>query len=333
MKRIFLYALSIILLFSCSVQNLVYKEVGNLLSGAGESTVFTGESDPVLVGESLPLMLKVYEAVLEKNPENTGLLVSTGSLFIMYANAFVQDNAEKLPDEEYKLYYSELDRAKSHFIRGRDYLLKALETKYNGFGANLEAGNFTILSQTIKKEDAGALYWASAGWLSAISIDVFDTAMTIEVPYAAALAVMALYADETYGRGSIHELFVQVYPSIPDYLMFSMKEGSDSWPADYINDYYLKNGIDSSDWLAKTDFHMKKSVELSGNSHAGVYVSYAAGVAVKLNDPGMYLSYLNKALEIDIDEFPETRLANTIAQARADRLIAGIGDIFILDYE
>lgn len=333
MKRITLYIVFLLLTFSCSLQKLVYNEVGNLLSGAGESTVFTGESDPVLIGESLPLMLKVYEAVLEKNPENTDLLVSTGSLFIMYANAFVQHNAGKLPEEQFHLYYSELERAKSHYIRGRNYILNALDIKYPGFTDSLYSGNYSGLVEKLEKEDAMALYWAAAGWFSAISIDIFDTAMTIEIPHVTALALMALHADETYGKGVVHELFVQVYPSIADYMMYSVKEGADPWPINFSQNYYQNNGIDSSDWLAKTDFHFSRSVELSGNSHAGVYIAYASGAGIKLNNPDLYLKYLNKALEINPDDFPESRLANTIAQDKAGRLIDGIGDIFILDYE
>ena len=90
----------LLLLASCSINKMAMRSVSDALTGSGSADVFTGDSDPELVGDALPFAIKMYEALLAQNPDHQGLLLTTGSLFVMYANAFVQGPAEMMDSVE-----------------------------------------------------------------------------------------------------------------------------------------------------------------------------------------------------------------------------------------
>jgi hypothetical protein len=92
------FPLIILPLFAaCSINKLAINAVSDALTGEGSGEVFTGDSDPQLVGDAIPFAIKMYESLLAGNPNHQGLILTTGSLFVMYANAFVQGPAEHLP--------------------------------------------------------------------------------------------------------------------------------------------------------------------------------------------------------------------------------------------
>ena len=113
--------------FSCSIKKMAMKQVANALTAPGGSTVFTGDNDPEFVGDALPFAIKMYESLLASIPQHQGLQLRTGSLYVMYANAFLHTPAEMLVDEEYEKQEFLLKRAKNLYLRGRDILLEALD--------------------------------------------------------------------------------------------------------------------------------------------------------------------------------------------------------------
>ncbi|MCL2601015.1 MAG: TRAP transporter TatT component family protein, partial [Treponema sp.] len=121
-------------LTACSINTLV----ANALTGDGASTVFTGDDDPELVGAALPFAIKMYEALLYTTPRHQGLMLTTGSLFVMYANAFVHGPADRLPFYEWEAREQGLERAKRLYLRGHRILLEALEQRHRGFSAAAE---------------------------------------------------------------------------------------------------------------------------------------------------------------------------------------------------
>jgi predicted anti-sigma-YlaC factor YlaD len=112
---------------------MAMKSVSDALTKDGSSFVFTSDPDYLLVGDALPFTIKMYESLLGTNPEHQGLLRTTGSLFIMYANAFVQKPAEQMPRENIDERQIELERAKKMYLRGLELLYRSLDLKYSGF--------------------------------------------------------------------------------------------------------------------------------------------------------------------------------------------------------
>jgi predicted anti-sigma-YlaC factor YlaD len=291
----YLFSLCSLLSLSCSVNTLV----ANALTGEGGSTVFTGDPDPELVGDALPFAIKMYEALLDSTPNHQGLMFMTGSLFVMYANAFVQGPAEMLPLEEWQTKDEELVRAKRLYLRGSDILYDALEAKFRGFKrAAAQEGNAPGSLQPFlkkcKKKDAGVLYWAAAGGMAAYSIDILDFDLNARIPEWTAMVQRAYELDPDFGGAALDEFFILFYAALPDLL------GGDKERAEY---------------------HYRRALEKTGGNSAGAHISYAQMLCIPAQDYETFKNCLEKALAIDPDADPSTRLVTVINQRKARWLL------------
>jgi predicted anti-sigma-YlaC factor YlaD len=270
------------------------KALANALTGTGASTVFTGDSDPRLVGDALPFAIKMYEALLDQQPDHQGLILTTGSLFVMYANAFVQGPAEMLPRTEYRERREERDRAKLLYLRGVEILRSGLDKKYPGFNEAGVEGKLDALLDRTKKEDVPLLYWTVAGSLLAYSLDPFNLELGMRIPELHAMIQKAYELDPYFNDGAIDDFFVLFYASLPESL-----------------------GGDKS----RVDAHFRLAVEKSGGLSAGPYVSYAQTVSAPAQDYETFKKYLETALAIDPNEKPSNKLVNIVSQRKAQYLL------------
>lgn len=311
MKKVFLFYLFfmltlLIITSNCSINKLAMNKVADILSSPGGSTVFTGDNDPELVGDALPFAIKLYESLLEAVPVHRGLQLRTGSIYVMYANAFLQTPADMLTEDEYEKQELLLQRAKNLYLRGRDILLNALEREYPGFLKNLNDQKYEMAFRSIKKEDTPFLYWAAAGWLGAFAIDPFDMKLGITLPRAAAMMEQVLKMDEYFGDGAIHDFFTLYYGSMPDYM------GGD---------------------FKKARYHFKKAIKMSEGKLTSPYLSLATSVCIKEQNIEEFKSLLTKLLEIDPDSDMENRLQNTLNIRKARWYLEHIDDFFLIENE
>ncbi|HPW18733.1 MAG TPA: TRAP transporter TatT component family protein, partial [Candidatus Aminicenantes bacterium] len=115
---------------ACSLRRLAIDKVAGMLSGSsGGGDAFTSDNDPDLVGDALPFAIKLYETLLAAAPAHEALRLRTGSLYIMYANAFVEAPAEMKTRAELATKESLLARAKNLYLRGRDILFVSIEKR------------------------------------------------------------------------------------------------------------------------------------------------------------------------------------------------------------
>jgi predicted anti-sigma-YlaC factor YlaD len=273
----------------CSINTLV----ADALTGGGTSTVFTGDSDPQLVGGALPFAIKMYEALLDSAPKHQGLRLTTGSLFVMYANAFVQGPAEMLPVEEWHLRENELKRAKLLYLRGQEILYGALDLKYAGF-SKAGADRIVPLLNKCKKEDAGLLYWAVAGGLAAYSLDVFDFELGARIPEWSLMIDRAYELDPDYNGAALDEFLLLFYASLPE-MMGGDKE--------------------------RAKEHFRLAQEKTGGNSTGAYISYAQSICVPDQDYDAYKNNLEKTLAVNPDADASSRLVNIINQRKARWLL------------
>jgi predicted anti-sigma-YlaC factor YlaD len=285
----------LVFLFSCSINKMAINAVSDALGGSGSADVFTGDSDPQLVGDASPFAIKMYETLLSQNPDHQGLLLTTGSLFVMYANAFVQGPAETLPPSRFEEQDAAKDRAKKLYLRGIAILYSALDKKYPGFSAASAQDNTLapLLAKT-KKDDVPLLYWTVAGGLAAYSLDIFDFDLGAKIPELSAMIARAYELDPDFNKGAIDDFYVLFYASLPEIL------GGD------------KN---------KAEAHFKLALEKTEGNAAGPYVSYAQAVCVPVQDYDSFKANLEKALEVDVDADPSNRLVNIMAQRKARFLL------------
>lgn len=287
---------------SCSIKKFAIKKVADALTGPGGNRVFTGDNDPELVGDALPFTIKMYESLLDFIPGHRGLQLRTGSLYIMYANAFLDTPASMLTDEEYKKQEFLMQRAKNLYLRGRNILLNALEKKHPGFRKNLDQRKFEQALSSMKKDDVELLYWAGAGWMGAYAIDPFDMDLGLTLPGAAALMERVLKLDKKFGEGAIHNFYILYYGSLPEYM------GGDS---------------------KKARKHFEKAIEVSGINVTSPHISLATTVSIKDQKVKEFKQLLNKVLEIDLDADPDNRLLHTLNQRKARWLLEHVEDYFL----
>jgi len=123
---VILTGIALLLLSSCSINRMATRMAADALASPGGSSVFASEEDPQLVADALPFVLKLYETLLQSDPENRDLLEAAAEGFVSYANAFVHTPASMLGYDELDRQKQMLSRARSLYIRGRDYALRSL---------------------------------------------------------------------------------------------------------------------------------------------------------------------------------------------------------------
>lgn len=270
--------------------------------------VLTGEEDAVLMGDFFPTVLKLYEIIAAQNPRHQGLSVMTGSLYVMYANAFVQAPAERLDASQYDLQAEEQKRAKLHYLRGASYALRALELRYSGLSAALDEGNLEDTLQFVerfKKSDVPAAYWAGAGRLGAFSADPLDMERLKTLPCTAALLERAAVLDPDYNEGAIWDILTAFYALAP---------------AEFGGN------------IERAEFTSAESFRASKGKSPSPYITYATSFCVPNQDAEGFKENLKKALAFDIESDPANRLALVIAQKKAAWLLAH-GDDFFIEWE
>jgi predicted anti-sigma-YlaC factor YlaD len=278
----------------CSINKLAMNAVADALTGSGSSDVFTGDDDIRLVGDAIPFAIKMYESLLSANPNHQGLIRTTGSLCVMYANACVQEPADLLPRSRYAERQEALARAKKLYIRGADLLYAGLGKKYPGFEGAYRTGALPATLAKMKKDDVPSLYWTAAGYLAAFALNPFDMELGLRIPELKALIDRAYELDPDFNSGALDDFYVLFYASIPESM-----------------------GGDKS----KVETHYRRSLEKSKYLVAGPYISYAQAVCVPAQDYQTFKENLEKALAIDPDAETSNRLVNIINQRKARYLL------------
>jgi hypothetical protein len=133
----------------------------------------------------------------------------------------------------------------------------------------------------------------AASWGSAIALGVDRPDLVIDMPTVRALADRAIALDETWSRGTLHEMFVSL-DSLPPALGGNPEQAR---------------------------MHFTKAVELQKGLSPGPYVALALGVVVPAQDRPEYEKLLNEALAIDPAKDPSNRLVTLVQQRRARALL------------
>jgi predicted anti-sigma-YlaC factor YlaD len=304
MNRIGLFLAAVLILFSsCSINRMATKAVANALTGEGSGDVFTGDTDPELIGNALPFAIKMYEALLSQQPDHPGLILTTGSLFVMYANAFIQGPAEMLPVEAYQEREDQLNRARKLYLRGVEILAHGLEKKYPGWDAAYAKGVQPAYLAKLKKADVPLVYWHAAGFLSAYALNPFDLDLGVRLPELTAAIARAYELDPDFNRGALDEFYILFYSSMP--------EGMGGDPS-------------------KVEAHYQLALEKTQGLSPGPFVSYAQSVCIPAQDYDTFKRCLESALAVDIEKDPPNRLVNILSQRKARRLLQTAPEYFAL---
>ncbi len=287
---------------ACSVEKMALKKVAGMLSGPSSADVFSTDNDPDFVADALPFAIKLYETLLGSLPGHAGLRLRTGSLYIMYANAFVQTPADMTPRSSLEAKDYLLARAKNLYLRGRDILFVALEKKNPRIRGQLKERRYAEAMAPFGQEDAGLLYWTAVGWVAAFSVDPFDMTLGQTVPQTRAMIEKVAALEPGFGNGSLDAFYVSYYGSLPEYL------GGDA---------------------AKAREHFAKAQARAGKSDTSSLLALATTVSVKEQNAAEFRALLGRVLAFDPDSHPPTRLVNILNRRKARWLLDHIDDFFI----
>ncbi|MDR2150439.1 MAG: TRAP transporter TatT component family protein [Spirochaetaceae bacterium] len=293
MKNLCLTFAVLTVLCSCSINKMAINALSDALTGDTNATTFTGDADPDLVGDALPFAIKLYETLLAQNPNHQGLILTTGSLFIMYANAFVQGPAQLLAPAQQEEQQQAYNRAKQLYLRGTVLLYAGLDKKYPGF-SQARAENLGEILVKTKKEDVALLYWTAAGTLSAYSFNVMDPEFMLRLSDCLKMVDRAYALDPDFNKGAIDELYILLYASLPE-----------------------TNGGDKK----RAQEHFERAIQKSHGLLAGPYITYAQSLCIPAQDYDTFKLYLEKALALDPQTDEANRLINTINQRKAQYLL------------
>lgn len=323
LRLFFFLALPVFLLTSCAGAG--YRLLASALTGAGSSDLFTGDDDPRLIADALPLVLKIHEMLSRNLPRDAKIAEATGRLFVTYAHAFVVAKAEELPEDRPEEKEKQLRRAKKLYRRGTEYLLKSFEIKYPGFKEKLFGSEQDQLLRQFQKKDVSGLYWLAAGWLAQLSTDSLDTNLLLNLYIPAALLYRALELDEKYEEGAPDTLLVTLSTSLPAGILFRVEEKFPSLRS-YITRLYGDKKLSPAE---KAKYHFKRALALSSRERPGLYTAYARSIAVYEGDRKSFREMLRKALSLDPAVPKEKTLENTIEQEQAEQLLRRESDYFL----
>ena len=284
----------------CSIKKLAVNKLGNMLASSGSN--FESDEDPELVAAAIPFGLKLYEGLLAESPKHTGLLLAAASGFTEYAYAFVDLKAEEAKEESVDRAEALRERARKLYLRANRYGMRGLEARYPGFGAALDNDAVSALKR-VRKADVPLLYWTAASLGLAVSSSKGSPEMIGQLPLVEMIVNRVAELDETFDNGAVPEFLITLEAA--------------------------RSGVKLEDQEKAMRQHFDRAMEISKGKRAGTYVSFAENASVPAQNAAEFKSLLEKALAVDVDADPSTRLANVIAQRRARWLLAHQSELFL----
>jgi predicted anti-sigma-YlaC factor YlaD len=278
---------------------MAVNKLGDALAAGG--TTFASDDDPELVKAAVPFSLKLMESLLAESPRHEGLLFATASGFTQYGYAFVQEDADELEGADFAAAEQMRARARRLYLRARNYGLRGLEARHNGFEKALRSAPKAGAAGATTK-DVPLLYWTAVSWAAAISLSKDNPDLIAEQPCVEAMIDRALELNESYDHGAIHAFLITYEMSRP-------------------------GGV--GDAATRSRQHFERAVALSGGQQAGPMVSLAEAVCVQKQDAKEFETLLKRALAVNPDAKPEWRLANLVVQRRAKWLLTRTEDLFL----
>jgi predicted anti-sigma-YlaC factor YlaD len=286
----------------CSVKTTTVNLVAGALSKESSSSVFSGDDDPELVGDALPFAIKLYESLVAGSPDNRPLLLATGKSLCMYAYAFIQVPAEQLTYSDLETKNEMLQRAKKLYLRGRDYILKAISLRHPHFAENIDKNDFASAFKGVTARDTSYLYWAGMAWMAAFTADKGDVALLVDIPKAVALISKTMEFNDGYSEGAAHEFFISYYGAMP-----AAMGGNEE----------------------KAREHFAKAVAYSQGYKSSPYLALATSVCVKNQKLAEFKALLETALKVDVNKRPGNRLLNILNIQKAHWLLEHADNFFL----
>jgi predicted anti-sigma-YlaC factor YlaD len=281
---------------ACSMKQRAMRTLADAIASSNASSM-ASDDDPELIRDAAPFSLKLIEMLLDKQPKHAGLLLAAARGFTQYSYAFVQFEADRIEQRNPAAAGELRRRAEKLFLRARDYGLRGLAVRHPDFAERLKSDPARAARQ-LTAADVPFMYWTAAAWAGAASNDLL---LLPQIPEFEALVLRALELNETYGEGALHTFMIG---------------------------YEMTSPTRTGDKALRAKRHFERAIELSGGRRAAPYVAYAERVLTAEKDRAAFEDMLKKALAVDVDAEPESRLENVVFQRRARWLLGRVDQLF-----
>ena len=191
--------------------------------------------------------------------------------------------------------------ARTLYARARDYALRALEQ--NGF-KNPVTGSFDDFETRLPdlgKKDVPYMFWAASCWGSWISLNQGSMEAMAELPRVEMMMKKVLELDEAFYYGGAHIFMGVLDASKPRFAGGDLERARD---------------------------HFLKAIELGDGRFLMARIYYADYYAKKAFDRELFISILEKVLELPADIPPELTLLNTVAHTKAKEMLNQVDEYF-----
>lgn len=286
MKQFPLWLAAVSVMFAGCVQSIAVSTVGGIVDEG--FSAFTEEDDLAFAEQALPGNLKLLDVMLKSEPENERLLRLASEGYSSYALAFLEEESP--------------DRARSFYLRGRDYGLRLLRQQEDI--AKALDGSPDDLRAALAEQDrdlAPAAFWTAFGWGGYINITLTSPDAIADLPRAEALMAFVAEHDSSYYFGGADLFLGALYGSRPKLL------GGDA---------------------EKSRAHFERALRLNEGKFLMTHVYYARSYAVQTQDEVLFEELLTAVEETPLDVLPDYRLANAVAKEKAARLLARKSELF-----
>ncbi|MBI1928233.1 hypothetical protein HYR99_28805 [Candidatus Poribacteria bacterium] len=295
------------LITGCSMTKLTVNQTVKVFAAASQT--FDKEADLGLADAGIMANLKTFEGLLEIAPDNEELLTLTARSFALYAFGFVEDTMEAAEAAgNFQMQAEMRARAIDFYGRSKRYGLKRLSKADKAFPKVFD-GDIETLERALrklKKKHLPALFWTAYAWGGLINLQQDDPMQLVDLAKVELVMRRVIELDETFFFGGAH-LFYGVY-----YGSRSPQIGGDPE-------------------LAKR--HLQKVDEMnSGKLLIGKFF-LARYYAYPTQNRALYEKTLQEIIDAPIDIFPEQRIVNAVAKARAKRWITQTDALFGEDLE
>ncbi len=253
------------------------------------------EDDIALANLSSLSSFKILEAAQRVNPEDSTILLMLARSYGSYTFGFVENEILEAKGMNETLEKLATARAKRFYGRGKRFGVMLL-SKNGNFKKTLTGpiSEFQKSLSSFHKKDVPALFWAAFNWGSLINFSKDSPDAIAELPRVEAIMNRVMELDPNYFYAGPEQFFGVFYAARPP-MLGGRPEDSKKF--------------------------FEKALTITEGKYLMIKVLEAQFYAVQTQDKNLFKSLLSEVTSADPNILPAQRLANELAQKRAQILL------------
>jgi len=262
------------------------------------------EEDFEIARNAIPAQLKLIEGFLESSPNNHDLLELLARGWGNYAFGFIEDGIEEVKNSDPDRAEVLTTRGRKLYLRGMEYGLRLLALDDDRFPAVMDQSPEALeaVLQSIHDPDlVPALFWTGFGLAGAVNLGRDQPTLIVRLPQVELIFKRVQELDERFFYAGPHLALGSFYASRIALFGGNLEKGRD---------------------------HFERGIQLTNGTFLMHKVLYALYYAHHTQNRELFEQLLTEVVDTPNNILPEQRLANVIAQRRAQRYLSWADDLF-----